>query len=293
MDNRELSTQGRTCPTCGADLPGLNHGVGNSLPNDPNIRGGQGNRGRGVGGGGGGGGGRGGRGMGGGGGAGMGGGGRGLGGGAWQSAFPAQVGGDFVYLDRTAHRKEHLAQIRSTVAAHRPGELSAEERDDLLLMREEEKIARDVYLRLYDRWGIRPFDNISGAEQAHMDAILALLKHYGLSDPAQGLEVGRFHRADLQDLYGRLVQQGLQSRENAIRVGLLIEELDIADLRNAAHRTVKPEILAVYAELERGSRNHLRAFYRWKQGLGIDYQPTHLPSDDFERIAHSAQEDCQ
>ncbi|MGC8503649.1 MAG: hypothetical protein ACP5MM_02510 [Acidithiobacillus sp.] len=82
MDNRELSTQGRTCPTCGADLPGLNHGVGNSLPNDQNIRGGQGNRGRGVGGGGGRGvGGGGGRGMGGGGGAGMGGGGRGLGGG--------------------------------------------------------------------------------------------------------------------------------------------------------------------------------------------------------------------
>ncbi|MHB1804194.1 MAG: DUF2202 domain-containing protein [Acidithiobacillus ferrooxidans] len=285
MNSREeLSTKSRTCPTCGADLPGFNN-VGNSLPNNQNIRGGQGNRGCGVGGGGG-------RGAGGGG-RGMGGGGRGLGGGAWQSAFPAQVGSDFVYLDRTAHRKEHLAQIRSTVAAHRPGELSAEERDDLLLMREEEKIARDVYLRLYDRWGIRPFDNISGAEQAHMDAILTLLKHYGLSDPAQGLEVGRFRRDDLQDLYDRLVQQGLQSRENAIRVGLLIEELDIADLQNAAHRTVKPEILAVYAELERGSRNHLRAFYRWKQGLGIDYQPTHLPSDDFERIAHSAQEDCQ
>ncbi|BBF64541.1 MULTISPECIES: DUF2202 domain-containing protein [Acidithiobacillus] len=289
MDNRELSTQGRTCPTCGVDLPGLNSSVDNNLPNNQNIRGGQGNRGRGAGGGRG----MGGGGMGGGGRFGMAGGGRGLGGGAWQSAVPAQVGSDFVYLDRTAHREEHLAQIRSTVAAYRPGELSVEERDDLLLMREEEKIARDVYLRLYDRWGIRPFDNISGAEQAHMDAILALLKHYGLSDPAQGLELGRFHRAELQDLYDRLVQQGLQSRENAIRVGLLIEELDIADLQNAAHRAVKPEILAVYAELERGSRNHLRAFYRWKQGLGIDYQPTHLLSDDFERIAHSAQEDCQ
>ncbi len=283
MDNRNWSTQGQTCPTCGEDLPGLNNGVGNSRPSGPNTRG-QG--GRGVGGGGG-------RGAGGGGGRGMGGGGRGLGCGAWRSSFSSQVGGGSAHLDRTADRKEHLAQIRSTVAAHRPGELSTEERDDLLLMREEEKIARDVYLRLYDRWGIRPFDNIRGAEQAHMDAILALLTHYGLSDPAQGLEIGRFHRADLQDLYGRLVQQGLQSRENAIRVGLLIEELDIADLRSAAHRTVKTEILAVYAELERGSRNHLRAFYRWKQGLGIDYQPTHLPSDDFERIAHSAQEGCR
>ncbi|MBU2809025.1 hypothetical protein HF285_12340 [Acidithiobacillus ferrooxidans F221] len=84
MDNRELSTQGRTCPTCGADLPGTNN-IDNSLPNNQNIRGGQGNRGRGVGGGGG----RGvggGRGMGGGGGAGMGGGGRGVGGGRGRSA---------------------------------------------------------------------------------------------------------------------------------------------------------------------------------------------------------------
>ena len=86
MDNTELSTQGRTCPTCGADLPGTNN-IDNSLPNNQNIRGGQGDRGRGVGGGGGrGAGGGGGRGMGGGGGAGMGGGGRGVGGGRGRSA---------------------------------------------------------------------------------------------------------------------------------------------------------------------------------------------------------------
>uniref|UniRef100_E6Q8I6 Uncharacterized protein n=1 Tax=mine drainage metagenome TaxID=410659 RepID=E6Q8I6_9ZZZZ len=77
MNSREeLSTKSRTCPTCGADLPGFNN-VGNSLPNNQNIRGGQGNRGRGVGGGGE----RGAGGGGGGGGRGMGGAGRGLGGG--------------------------------------------------------------------------------------------------------------------------------------------------------------------------------------------------------------------
>lgn len=203
------------------------------------------------------------------------------------------MGGGLTYPDRAGHRITHVAQIRADIAAAPRGVLSAEERDDLLLMREEEKIARDVYLRLYEQWGMRPFDNISGAEQAHMDAMLALLEHHGLPDPAQDLGVGRFRRADLQDLHDRLVAQGLRSQADAVRVGLLIEELDIADLQKAARRTDKPEIRAVYAELERGSRNHLRAFDRWKQMLGIAYEPQHLAPAEFEQIARSAHEDCR
>ena len=195
-------------------------------------------------------------------------------------------------MDRTAHRATHVAQIRANIAAAPRSALSAEELNDLLLMREEEKIARDVYIRLYEQWGMRPFHNISGAEQAHMDAMLALLEHYGEPDPAQGLAVGQFRRADLQALYDDLVMQGLQSQAAAVRVGLLIEELDIVDLQKAARRTDKPEIRAVYAELERGSRNHLRAFYRWKQMLGIDYVPQHLTAVEFEQTAQSAHEMC-
>lgn len=254
------------CPRCGAPNSGRGRGMGGGM---------------------------------GGGGRGMGGGGRGTGGGAFgprAGAAPAAAAGlpgaGFGYPDRTAHRVEHIARMRADIAATRPVALTAEERDDLLLMREEEKIARDVYLRLYEHWGMRPFDNISGAEQAHMDAILALLEHHRLPDPAQGLGVGRFRRTDLQDLHDGLVQQGLQSQADAVRVGLLIEELDIADLQKAARRTDKPEILAVYAELERGSRNHLRAFYRWMLKLGIDYQPRHLSAAEFERTALSAHESC-
>jgi len=243
--------------------------------------------GRGMGGGGGG------RGMGGGGGRGMGQGGFGPGAGTTPASVPGMPVAGFTYPDRTAHRVKHIAQIRADIAAHQSGALTAEERSDLLLMREEEKIARDVYLRLYEQWGMRPFDNISGAEQAHMDAILALLEHHGLPDPASGLAVGRFHSAELQALHDQLVHEGLRSQEDAIRVGLLIEELDIDDLQKAARRTDKAEILAVYAELERGSRNHLRAFYRWKHGLGIDYRAAHLPQDEFERIGLSAHEDCE
>lgn len=235
-----------------------------------------------------------------GGGRGMGGGGRGVGGfGSSPAAAAAATGPGaafnvgFDYPERTAHRTSHMAQIRSASAATQQHPLTQDERDDLLLLREEEKIARDVYIRLFEQWGIRPFDNISGAEQAHMDAILALLQHHGLPDPAQGLSVGQFRSPALQALYEQLVEQGLRSQADGIRVGLLIEELDIADLQKSAKRTRKPEILAVYAELERGSRNHLRAFYRWKVMLGIDYQPQHLPVEEFVRTALSAHENCE
>ena len=193
---------------------------------------------------------------------------------------------------RHAHRQGHLARLRREIAANTAGALGEDERNDLLLMREEEKVARDVYLRLYDRWGLPPFANISGSEQVHMDAILALLQHFGLEDPARGLEIGAFRDPKMQALYDILIAQGLKSREEAVRVGLAIEELDIADLRAAAGRARKPEILAVYAELERGSRNHLRAFNRWKLRLGAHYTPRRLSRRDFDAIAASDHETC-
>lgn len=194
--------------------------------------------------------------------------------------------------DRGVLRDVHVARVRSAVMARDADELTPMERADLLIMREEEKIARDVYLRLYDRWGLRPFANISGSEQAHMDMILILLARHRLADPVHGLDIAVFHDPKMQTLHDELLANGRRSEADAICTGLRIEELDIVDLRAATARARLPEIRAVYAELERGSRNHLRAFYRWMQHLGIDYVPVHLSKEDFEAIARSEQESC-
>ena len=194
--------------------------------------------------------------------------------------------------DRTQHRIEHIAALRRTIASHEPQPLSADEQHDLLHMREEEKIARDVYVQLGERWGLRPFLNISGAEQAHMDAIAALLSHYGLSDPVRMHPVGVFHTPSFQALHDSLLAQGLRSERDAIQVGLHIEELDIFDLAEARRRTRQPEIEAVYDDLERGSRNHLRAFYRHLQRLGDRYVAQHMSQADFDAVAQSPHESC-
>lgn len=49
------------------------------------------------------------------------------------------------------------------------GQLTNSQKYDISFMREEEKLARDVYDSLYAKWGLRPFANIRESEQRHMD----------------------------------------------------------------------------------------------------------------------------
>lgn len=138
--------------------------------------------------------------------------------------------------------------------------LSAEESHALTLMREEEKLARDVYLTLGKKYNQRVFSNIPRAEQHHMDAILNLLNAYGLEDPA--LEPGKFSNEKLQRLHDELVARGSESKEAAFLVGALIEEVDIADLMTSIKETTKEDLRSVYENLLRGSERHLNAFVR-------------------------------
>lgn len=137
---------------------------------------------------------------------------------------------------------------------------TAEEAIDLAYMREEEKFSRDLYLRLAEAWDTAPFDFIANAEQSHMDAVLRLLRKYRLVDPAAGNLVGEFTDPELQALYTALLQRGLSSPLEALKVGGLVEEVDLLDLEVSASRTVKTDMLTMYANLACGSRNHLRAF---------------------------------
>jgi len=134
------------------------------------------------------------------------------------------------------------------------------EKVTMIHMREEEKLARDVYIKMYEFWGEAIFSNISVSEQRHMDAILQLLVRYEVSDPASGNAVGVFSDPGLQKMYTDLVNQGQLSLLDACLVGRAIEELDIADLLKAIDETDKTDLERVYSHLLDGSYNHLRAF---------------------------------
>ena len=138
--------------------------------------------------------------------------------------------------------------------------LTQEEIDSLTYIREEEKLARDVYLFLYDKWGLRIFDNIEVSEQTHMDAIQTLLYKYGIADPAADTGVGVFINQDLEASYVSLIETGSRSVVDALNVGVLIEETDIADLNEAIESSTHKDIINVYEKLLAGSKNHLKAF---------------------------------
>ncbi len=171
------------------------------------------------------------------------------------------------------------------VAIAAAGSLDADDAAGLLWMREEEKLARDVYLALADLWDVRVFANIARSEQSHMDALETLLDRYGLEDPVGANTAGVFSDPQVQALYDDLVARGRASLVEALAVGATIEDLDIVDLRERA--TDVPDIARVYANLEAGSGNHLRAFVANLERRGASYTPANLSQADFDAIISS------
>ena len=131
----------------------------------------------------------------------------------------------------------------------------------LLFMIEEEKLAHDVYVTLGSIWGSNIFANIAESEVTHQGLVLPLLQTRGLTDP-RSTEVGVFTNPDLQTLYDELIARGSTSQAEAIQVGILIEEKDIADIAAAIAVEDEADVISVYERLLSGSKNHLAAFQR-------------------------------
>lgn len=169
--------------------------------------------------------------------------------------------------------------------------LTQQEIADLNFLREEEKLARDVYLYSFNLYGLQIFKNISNSEQMHMNSVLELLNKYNLKDPASE-KIGEFNNADLQELYNNLTQKSSISMIEALVVGNIIEDLDIKDIALNEERTIKTDILDVYGSLKCGSRNHLRNYYAQLIQNGGFYVPLYISASEFEAIVTTSNEQC-
>ena len=166
-----------------------------------------------------------------------------------------------------------------------PQQLTEAEIEGILFMREEEKLARDVYLYLYEIFPLRPFLNISKSEQAHMDAIKYLIDKYELEDPVGDNPVGVFNNEELQEMYNELIETGSKSKEDALKVGALIEEVDIIDLQHELEvKAENEDVIRVYQNLCRASENHLRAFVRVLKFNNVEYTPVKLEEEAYNNI---------
>ena len=149
---------------------------------------------------------------------------------------------------------------------------TAEDAQTLTWMREEEKLARDVYINLYQQWNKAIFDNIAASEQRHIDAIASLMVRFDVPDPSLP-GVGEFSNPEIQSMYDDLLEQGSLSLTEAFWVGATIEDVDIYDLQIAIENTEVGTLKTTYGNLLEGSKNHLRAVVRQLEGVGVTYEP--------------------
>jgi hypothetical protein len=182
------------------------------------------------------------------------------------------------------------SQIATQINAFPIETISQEELTSLTIMREEEKLAQDVYVTLYNKWGKNIFDNISSSEATHTQAVLTLLVKYGIPDPVGENGVGVFQNQDLQNLYNQLLSIGSQSLLDALIVGATIEDMDILDLNDALVYIDNQDIIYVYSNLTKGSRNHLRSFYSQLLNQGYVYEAQYISQSELEEIVNSPKE---
>jgi len=198
----------------------------------------------------------------------------------FSSTIPAFAAGTSLTSDSTV--SQPVTAVATTV-------LSDEERDALQFMREEEKLAHDVYVTLYDEWGLRVFNSIAASEQKHTDSVAMLLSRYSLSDPVAGNVLGEFTNPDLQALYDDLIDLGSTSIADALKVGAAIEEIDILDLKVRMAETTNADILRVYGNLLAGSENHLRSFVATLESqTGATYVPQYMDAAAYDAIINGA-----
>ncbi len=191
--------------------------------------------------------------------------------------------GIFIFLSCSDNENESNSQQNLST-------LTQEDRDGLLFMLEEEKLARDTYSYMYSLWGVNQFSNIKNSEQSHMDAIANELDNFNIAYTI--LPEGQFSYPELQNFYDQFVIDGQISKLNALSIGATIEDLDIVDLEEYILETTNTSIIGIYESLKCGSRNHLRSYVSAIISNGGTYTPQFLSQSEFDEIIEGSHEQC-
>lgn len=167
--------------------------------------------------------------------------------------------------------------------------ISDSEKSTILRMREEEKMTRDFYLAMNEKWNQKVFANIAENESYHMSQILLLIEKYKLNDPVAqtGDERGVYIDSSLQLEYNELIAAGNVSLKAALKAGAKMEEKDIVEIRNGIAGTTSKEIAGTYKYLLQYSANHLNALVQNLEKQGVTYQPEVLDKTDYNNIRNN------
>ena len=152
--------------------------------------------------------------------------------------------------------------------------LSPKLKDAITYMYSEEGLAHDVYLDIYKKQVVNQLKNIAtNSEVKHIDAVNKLAIKYDLNMTQypdtnvpysiDGIENGKYPVEPIQDLYNLLYDKGIQSKQDALEVGCMVEVVDIDDLDKYieyAQKDNASDVLNVFNFLRNGSYTHYWAF---------------------------------
>jgi len=194
-------------------------------------------------------------------------------------AGPALAGGDMLTATRTAAGQQGPGMgngygtpmgagmrdgtcVGAGVTAAQ-GTLSDQQKNTLVAMAQEEKLAHDLYVAFAAKYPAPVFDRIAAAETQHLSVVRTLLARYAVSDPTAGTAAGTFSDLSVQAAYHRLLASGTASQAAALQAGQEVERTDIADLGKALAGVTAPDVTQVYQRLLAASQQHLTAFTTW------------------------------
>ena len=186
--------------------------------------------------------------------------------------------------------------------------LDFNEETHLVFMREEEKLARDVYIFLGSMYpDSKTFGNIDDSEQRHTDAVLNVLNQYGIKDPSTndnpGVFTGDQYGEYFAEKYSELTAWGGENEFEALRVGAFIEEIDMHDINRCTVVIVdmyndigkdecgkiytdNTDIHRLYESLLEGSESHLQTYVKQIEvviGEG-NYEAQYLSQEEVDAI---------
>ena len=164
--------------------------------------------------------------------------------------------------------------------------LTAELQDAITYMYSEEKLAKEVYLNVYEKQAVKQLSNIATrSEVKHIDAVNKLAIKYDLNitlypdttipydeESLNSFTNGKFPVVAIQELYDTLYDKGIQSEKDALEVGCMVEVTDVEDLDKyieQAEKSNASDVLTIFNFLRDGSYNHYWAFNKGltKQGI--------------------------
>lgn len=158
--------------------------------------------------------------------------------------------------------------------------------DTITYMYHEEGLAYDLYMNINKVQPVKQLLNIAtNSEIKHISQVNELAKKYDLNvtkypdtdnpyslDDIESLTSGIYPVEHIQELYNLLYDKGINSKQDALEVGCMVEVTDIDDLNayiEIATTALEQDIISTFESLRSGSYNHYWTFDAALKTLGI------------------------